>query len=64
MPLCGFPCGHVAQICEEFLKFWLSDEHWKVQPSKLASVRCRLKESFKFVRISTPEIGKALSEMC
>ena len=47
MPLRGFPCGHVAQICEEFLKFWLSDEHWKVQPSKLASVRCRLKESFK-----------------
>ena len=38
MPFPGFPCGHVAQICEEFLKFWLSDEHGKVQPCKLASV--------------------------
>lgn len=48
MPFPGFPCGHVAQICEEFLKFWLSDEHGKVQPCKLASVSwCELSnESF------------------
>lgn len=48
MPLPGFPFGHVAQICEEFLKFWLSDEHGKVQPCKLASVSwCELSnESF------------------